>query len=88
MKICSSQFFVDFENHILSDFRDFTRKIYLCLCLCALVNLGVCVYDGVQKTGTAREMTKHAAERGSDNETEEQGKTQPEKEKVTKAVRK
>lgn len=59
-------------------------SVFVCACEFGCV----CVYDGVQKTGTAREMTKHAAERGSDNKTEEQGKTQPEKEKVTKAVRK
>lgn len=46
----------------------------------------MCAYDGVQKDSNEKEMTKHTAEGGSDNETKEQEMTKTEREKATKAM--
>lgn len=67
------------EIIFVSDFRDFTERGFIYVCVC--VSMTVC-----KTTGTEQEMTKHTAERGSDNETKEQETTNTEREKVSKAT--
>lgn len=78
MKICTREFFLWILKTIFSLTLGTSQGIFIYLCLCVPVNCGVhvcacvcvCVCDGVQKTDTEREMTKHDCERGSDNGTE------------------